>query len=141
MKTLYSFSHPQPAASTPPIQNTEPPDIDGAMREQMKIRKDYQLDYNKVKKWLAIAEKDQADASKVRTNKFNTAASTSVSCREKSNYKSKFLLSGYVDLILHSTAVATTSQSTVEGTMRVLCSYCMGSSLSAFCHSSIRVPS
>ena len=84
MKTLYSFSHPQPAASTPPIQNTEPPDIDGAMREQMKIKKEYQLDYNKVKKWMAIAEKDQVDASKVRANKFNTAASTNVSCREKS---------------------------------------------------------
>ena len=34
----------------------------------------------------------------------------------------------------------TTSQSTVEGTMRVPCSYCMCSSFSAFCHSSIRVP-
>ena len=40
-------------------------------------------------------------------------------------YTSKFLLTGYVGLILHSTAVATTSQSTVEGTMRVLCSYCI----------------
>ena len=48
---------------------------------------------------------------------------------------------GYVGLILRSTAVTSASRSNVEGTMRVLCSYCMCSSFSAFCHSSIRVPS
>ena len=47
----------------------------------------------------------------------------------------------WVDNILHSTSVATTSCSTVEGTMRVLCNYCMCSSFSAFCHRSIWVPS
>ena len=56
-------------------------------------------------------------------------------------YTSRFLLTRYVGLILSSTAVATTSHSTVEGTMKVLCIYCMHSSLSASCHSSIRVPS
>ena len=40
--------------------------------------------------------------------------------------------------MFHSTAVATVSWSTVESTMRVLCSYWM---LSSPCHSGIRVPS
>ena len=53
-------------------------------------------------------------------------------------YTSRFLLTGYVGLIWRSTAVATARQSTVESTMRVLCSYWMRSS---FCHSSVRVPS
>ena len=35
-------------------------------------------------------------------------------------YASRFLLTGYVGLLLCSTAVDTTSQSTAEGTMRVL---------------------
>ena len=48
---------------------------------------------------------------------------------------------GYIGLILRSTAVATASRSTFEGTMRVLCSYCMCSSFSTCCHSSVRVPS
>ena len=52
----------------------------------------------------------------------------------------KFLLTSYVGLILRSTAVATTSHSAVEGTMRLLY-YCMQSSFAAFPHSSIRVPS
>ena len=38
---------------------------------------------------------------------------------------------GYMGLILHNTAVATASRSTIEGTMRVLCSYCMHCSLSS----------
>ena len=42
---------------------------------------------------------------------------------------------------IQSTAVPTSYRSTIEGTMRVLCSYCMCSSLSAFCHSRVRVPS
>ena len=50
-------------------------------------------------------------------------------------------LTGYVGFILRRTAVATVSCSTVEGTMRVLCIYCKHSSLSAFCHSSVWVPS
>ena len=45
-------------------------------------------------------------------------------------YTSRFLLTGYVGLTLRSTAVATASRSTVEGTMWVLSSYCMRSSLS-----------
>ena len=52
-------------------------------------------------------------------------------------YTSRFFLTGFVGLILRSTAVASASRSTIEGTMRVLC---MCSSLSAFCHSSVRVP-
>ena len=39
-----------------------------------------------------------------------------------------------------SPAVATARYSTIEGTMGVLCSYCLHSSFSAFCHSSIVVP-
>ena len=35
-------------------------------------------------------------------------------------YTSRFLLTRYVDPILGSTAVATASHSTIEGTMRVL---------------------
>ena len=54
---------------------------------------------------------------------------------------SRFLLTRYMSHILHSTAVATASRSTAEGTMRVLCSYCLQSSFSAFCYSSVRVPS
>ena len=42
---------------------------------------------------------------------------------------------GCMGLILRSTAVATTSHGTVEDTLRVLCSYCMHSSFSAFCYS------
>ena len=38
-------------------------------------------------------------------------------------YTSRFLLTCYVHLILHSTTVATASCSTVEGTMRVLWGY------------------
>ena len=45
----------------------------------------------------------------------------------------------YVGLILRSNAVATAKWSTDEGTMRVLYSYCMCSSFSTFCHSSVRV--
>ena len=48
------------------------------------------------------------------------------------------ILTGYVGLIQYHTAVAIAGWSTVEGTMRVLCSYCMrGSS----CYSRCRVPS
>ena len=47
---------------------------------------------------------------------------------------STFLMTGYVGFILRSTIVATASGSTV---MRVLCSYCMRSSFSAFCLSTI----
>ena len=54
-------------------------------------------------------------------------------------YTAGFFLTGYLGLILRSTPVAAASHSTVEGTMRVLCSYCMRSSLSAFCHSSISI--
>ena len=53
-------------------------------------------------------------------------------------YMSIFLLTGYVGLILHSTPVATVSHSTVVGTMRVLCSYHINSSFSAFCHCSVK---
>ena len=53
-------------------------------------------------------------------------------------YTFRFLLTGYVGLILCSTAVATASRSTVEDTMRVLLSFWMHSSS---CHSSIKVPS
>ena len=55
-------------------------------------------------------------------------------------YTSKFFLTGYVGLIWRSTTVATASQSTVEGTMRVLWGYFMHSSFSAFWHSSVSVP-
>ena len=48
---------------------------------------------------------------------------------------------GYTGLMLHRIAVATASCSTVEGIMRILCSYCMGISFSAFHHSSVKVPS
>ena len=55
-------------------------------------------------------------------------------------YTSRFLLTGYVGLILRSTAVATARRGTVEGTMRVLESAATScSSLSAFCQSSVRV--
>ena len=54
-------------------------------------------------------------------------------------HTSEFLLTSYVGLILHSTTVATTSRRTIKGTIRVLCSYCMRSSFSVFCHSSIRI--
>ena len=39
------------------------------------------------------------------------------------SYTFKFLLTSYVGLIWRSTAVATKSRSTIEGTMRLLCSY------------------
>ena len=39
-------------------------------------------------------------------------------------YTSRFFLTSCVGLILHSTTVLTASQSTFEGTMRVLCNYC-----------------
>ena len=52
-----------------------------------------------------------------------------------------FFLTGYMCLISHSTDVASVSRSTVESTMRVLRSYCMHSSFSALCYSSVRVPS
>ena len=45
---------------------------------------------------------------------------------------------GYMGHLLTSSAVATASQRRVEGTVRVLCSYCIQDSS---CHSSIRVPS
>ena len=54
---------------------------------------------------------------------------------------SRFLLTIYVGLILRSTTVATTSCSTLEGTMRALCTYHLPSSFLAFCHSSVRVTS
>ena len=69
---------------------------------------------------------------------FNHLANKVAICKY---YTSRILLTGYVGLISRSTAVASASRSTIEGTMRVLCSYCVRSSLSAFCHSSIRVPS
>ena len=46
-------------------------------------------------------------------------------CDISSSYTSRFLLTCYVGLIQRNTAVATASESTVEGTMRVLCSYWM----------------
>ena len=52
------------------------------------------------------------------------------------DYTSKFCLISYTGLILHSTTMATSSHSILEGTMRVLCSYCMRSSFSAFLNSS-----
>ena len=48
-------------------------------------------------------------------------------------YTSRFLTS-YVGLTQRNTEVATTSESTIEGTMRLLCSYWMHSNL---CHRSI----
>ena len=63
---MYSFSYPQSAATTPPIQNDEPPDIDGAMIEQIQVLEEYRLDHEKVKKWMDIAKKDQRVSSKVR---------------------------------------------------------------------------
>ena len=56
-----------------------------------------------------------------------------------SYYVIMVILTSYVGLILRSTDVATVNQSTIEGTMRVVGSYCMCSSFSAFCHSSVRV--
>ena len=53
-------------------------------------------------------------------------------------YTTRFPLNDYVGLIKRPTTVATVSRSTIESTMRVLCSYCMCSS---FCHSSISIPS
>ena len=77
MKTwLYSFSHPQPATTSPPIQNTEPSDIDGAMLDQMEVAKEYRLGHDKVKKWMASAKKDQGASSQV--NKYYTVACTNV---------------------------------------------------------------
>ena len=56
-------------------------------------------------------------------------------------YTSKFFLTGNVGLILRSTAVVTTSRSTVECIMRVLCSYCMPAVASQPFVASHRVPS
>ena len=47
----------------------------------------------------------------------------------------------YIGLILRSTAVATASRSTIEGTMRVLWCYCDKRLRSYYACSSIRVPS
>ena len=56
-------------------------------------------------------------------------------------YTSRFLLTSYVGLISRSTAVATASLSTVEGTMRVIWRYC-DRRLRSYCTcSSCRVPS
>ena len=51
---------------------------------------------------------------------------------------SVYKATGYIDLMQRSTPVVSTSHSTFDGTMQVLCSYCMHRNS---CHSSIRVPS